>query len=237
MAFTCMVAGICMVASASGSHAEPAPPRPSATVGMPATPVPPAADPAPAPPTGSVAAAIKPFVPMAPEVAVAKANAYLSSITTMIGDFVQIGADGRRAEGRLFVQKPGRLRFEYADPATLEIVADGTSVAVRDRKLLTQDMYFIKQTPLKFLLSDKVDLNRDTKILDVESDPTAVSILIEDGSTLGGTSRIKLVFDPAKFTLKQWQVTDPQGYETLVSLFNIDTSKKPDPNLFRINNF
>src|SRR5258706_193446 len=28
------------------------------------------------------------------------------------------------------------------------------------------------------------------------------------------------------------QITDPQGYETLVSLFNVDLTKKPDPWLF-----
>ena len=45
---------------------------------------------------------------------------------------------------------------------------------------------------------------------------------------------IKLMFDPAKFTLKQWQVTDPQGNETLVSLFNVDLDKQPDLALFKI---
>ena len=53
-------------------------------------------------------------------------------------------------------------------------------------------------------------------------------------ATLGGTSRIRLVFDPATFALKQWSVIDPQGYETLVSLFNLNTTTKPDPSLFQI---
>ena len=102
--------------------------------------------------------------------AITRANAYFNNTTTLVGDFVQIGADGRRSEGKLYVQKPGRLRFEYAAPATLEIVADGKSVAIRDRKLATQDLYFIWQTPLKFLLSPQIDLARDTKVLDVGSD-------------------------------------------------------------------
>ena len=59
------------------------------------------------------------------------------------------------------------MRFEYAPPATLEIVADGLSVAVHDRKTATKDIYFISQTPLKFLLlKDQVDLSRDVKIID-----------------------------------------------------------------------
>src|SRR4029453_6747851 len=90
------------------------------------------------------------------------------------------------------------------------------------------------QTPLKFLLKDQIDLNRDVKIIDVKIDPDAVSILVEDKATFGGTSQIKLIFNPATFALKQWQVTDPQGYETLVSLFNVDLSKKSDPSLFQL---
>jgi outer membrane lipoprotein-sorting protein len=170
-----------------------------------------------------------------PNTAIQKANAYFNGATTMVGDFVQVGADGRRSEGKLYVQRPGKLRFEYARPASLEVIADGTSVAIRDRKLATQDLYFIGQTPLKFLLKDRIDLSRDAKVLDVSSDPNATIILIEDKATLGGTSKIKLMFDPSTFQLKQWLVTDPQGYDTLVSLYNLDLKEKPDPSLFTIN--
>ncbi|MDB5597755.1 MAG: outer rane lipoprotein carrier protein LolA [Hyphomicrobiales bacterium] len=167
--------------------------------------------------------------------AIQKANAYFNANATMVADFVQLGADGRRTDGKLYVQRPGRMRFEYARPATLEIIADGTSVAIRDRKLATQDVYFIGQTPLKFLLKERIDLARDTKILDVKTDDRSVSILVEDKATFGGTSRIRLVFDAANFNLKQWTVTDPQGYETLVSLSNIDLAQKPEASLFQIN--
>lgn len=169
-----------------------------------------------------------------PDALVQRANAYLNSATAFVADFVQTGVDGRRAEGRLYVSRPGRMRFEYAQPATLEVVADGTSVAIRDRKLATQDMYFISQTPLKFLLKDKIDLRRDVKILDVGSEGKTFVVTVEDKATFGGTSRIKLVFDLKSSALKQWQVTDPQGYETLVSLYNVDLAQVPDPSLFRI---
>ena len=88
-------------------------------------------------------------------------------MTTLTGNFVQIGPDGRRIGGKLTLAKPGRLRFDYDQPSPLEIVADGTSVAVKDRKLGTQDLYFISQTPLKFLLREKIDLARDLTVTDV----------------------------------------------------------------------
>ena len=171
---------------------------------------------------------------LAPEVVIQKANEYLNSANSFVADFVQTGADGRRSEGKLYVVKPGRMRFEYAQPATLEIIADGTSVAIRDRKLATQDMYFISQTPLKFLLKDRIDLRKDVKILEAASDKKNAIVTVEDKATFGGTSVIRLIFDVKTFALKQWQVTDPQGYETLVSLFNIDLQEKPDPSLFKI---
>jgi hypothetical protein len=29
-------------------------------------------------------------------------------------------------------------------------------------------------------------------------------------------------------------VTDPQGYDTTVAVYNLDTTQKPDPSMFRI---
>lgn len=71
--------------------------------------------------------------------------------------------------------------------------------------------------------------------MDVSTTPSSVEILIEDSATFGGTSRVKLVFDARTSALKQWTVVDPQGYETIVSLFNLDLKSKPDPDLFKIN--
>ena len=166
---------------------------------------------------------------------VQKANGWFNANATLVSDFSQVGADGRRTTGKLYVQKPGRLRFEYASPAPLEIIADGTSVAVRNKKLATQDEYFISQTPLKFLLKSDIDIARDTKILDVTQTASAISITIEDKATFGGTSRIKLIFDPQTNALKQWTVIDPQGFETLVTLANLDLKRKPGAELFKIN--
>ena len=162
------------------------------------------------------------------------ADAYLDSARMMTADFVQIGPDGQRSEGQLYVDRPGRMLFHYDAPARLEIVADGRSVAVRDQKLDTQDLYFIAQTPLKFLLKDHVDLAKDTTVRRVTIDGNAATIEIEDKATFGGSAEIALVFDPDSFALKQWTVIDAQGFQTVVSLFNVDLTSKPDPDIFRI---
>ncbi|UMY19979.1 outer-membrane lipoprotein carrier protein LolA [Methylobacterium organophilum] len=164
-----------------------------------------------------------------------RANAYFNGFQTLTGSFIQTGADGRRIGGKLTLSKPGRLRFEYDQPSPLEVVADGTSVAIRDRKLGTQDLYFISQTPLKFLLREKIDLARDLTVTEVTNDPNGYRVALEDRSTLGGTSRIQLLFDAEMKTLSQWRITDPQGYLTTVQLSNLQKGKAVDMSLFFIN--
>ena len=163
-----------------------------------------------------------------------RVSAYLMSVRTLTGDFVQIGPDGSKSEGEFFLQKPGRVRFDYNPPSPIELIADGSSVVVRDRKLATQDLYPLSQTPLRFLLSDRLDLLRDTNLIGVYADDVFVTIVIEERQILAGTHRLMLMFNAQDFQLKQWTVTDPQGYDTTVAVYNLDTTKRPDPNLFRI---
>src|SRR5215475_8289762 len=117
--------------------------------------------------------------PIPADEAVARANAWLDAARVMSAEFVQIGPNGRRSEGQLSVSRPGRMRFEYTDPPRFEIVADGRSVAIVDKKLNTQDEYFIGQTPLKFLLSDHIDLARDTRLLNVSQEGKTITIELE----------------------------------------------------------
>ena len=239
---------------AAPAHAGPAAAKPAKNANKPA-PAQPAAKPAPAQPAApkpdAPAEAARPAAPAPGEEttpanepgkpahvsraeALKRANAFFNASPVMTADFVQMGADGKRSEGKLHVQRSGRVRFEYAQPATMEVVSDGAQVLVRDRKLKTQDLYFIDQTPLKFLMKDKIDLEHDAILKDVTTDDAGVTVSLEDKSTLGGTSKVKLIFDPKSFKLKQWQITDPQGYDTLISLFNIDQTKTPDASLFKI---
>ncbi|HEX3859109.1 MAG TPA: outer-membrane lipoprotein carrier protein LolA, partial [Pseudolabrys sp.] len=134
----------------------------------------------------------------------------------------------------LFISKPGKVRFEYDPPSPIDIVADGQSVVVRDRNLATQDVYPLSQTPLRFLLSDHVDLTKDTNLVALYTDDVFITVVVEEKNGIVGTSRLMIMFSATDMQLKQWTVTDPQGYDTTVAVYNLDTSKRPDPNLFKI---
>jgi len=126
------------------------------------------------------------------------------------------------------------VRFEYDDPSPIELIADGQSVVVRDRNLATQDVYPLSQTPLRFLLADHVDLTKDTSLVAVYADDVFITVVVEEKNGVVGTSRLMIMFNAKDMQLKQWTVTDPQGYDTTVAVYNLDTSKRPDPGMFKI---
>ncbi len=163
-----------------------------------------------------------------------RVSLYLSTIQTLVGNFVQVGPDGRKTEGKFYIAKPGRIRFEYDPPSPIEVVADGSQVVIHDRRLDTKDLYPLSQTPLRFLLADRIDLWNDTKVVSVGADDKYVTVTIEERQFVIGTSRLMMMFNAKDFQLLQWTVTDPQGYETTVGVYNLDMKQKPDPNMFRI---
>jgi outer membrane lipoprotein-sorting protein len=163
-----------------------------------------------------------------------RVSAYLSGVQMLTGNFIQIGPDGRRTTGHLYLQKPGKVRFEYDPPSPIDVIADGQQVVVKDRKLGSQDLYPLSQTPLRYLLADKIDLLQDTNVVGVTADETYVTVSIEEKQAFVGTSRLMMMFDAKDFKLKQWTITDIQGFDTTIAVSNLDTSKRPDPNLFRI---
>jgi outer membrane lipoprotein-sorting protein len=164
---------------------------------------------------------------------VAKISGYLSGLSTLVGNFVQVAPNGSRSTGELYMQKPGKVRFAYDPPSPIDIVSDGTTVVVRDRKLGTQDVVPLSQTPLRYLLSDRIDLMKDTNVVSVSSDDVFITVTIEEKG-LVGTQRLMLMIGTKDSQLKQWTVTDTQGYDTTIAVYNLNTQKNPDPDLFKI---
>lgn len=160
-------------------------------------------------------------------------NQYFNNIETMKGQFVQIGPDGSRTDGQFALKRPGLVRFHYNPPAQMDIISDGTSVAVRDRKRASQDIWPLKRTPLRFLLSNQVDLTQDAKVSRVEMRPDVVLVTIQE-DTAFGDGTLTLMFDRGTDELKQWEVVDAQGQRTQVSIHNVALDTPVDPDLFKI---
>ena len=84
-------------------------------------------------------------------------------------------------------------------------------------------------------MADRIDLLKDTNVVGAHADDTFVTIVVEERQTFAGTHRLMLMFGAQDYQLRQWTVTDAQGYDTSVAVYNLDKSKKLDPSLFKIN--
>ena len=144
---------------------------------------------------------------------------YLNGISTLSGDFVQIGPDGDLSEGTFMIRRPGRMRFEYASPNPTLIIADGFWVGVYDTIDNTLDRFPLSETPLDLLLRDRVNLRSEKAVRAVDRSERQLRVVAVDPDAPDQGS-ITLIFNNNPLELVQWVVTDAQGLNTTVALNN-----------------
>ncbi len=157
---------------------------------------------------------------------------HFAAVKSMTGEFVQFGPRGEQTGGKFYIQRPGRIRFNYEAPSAYRVIADGTSVAIDNRKLNTMDVYPLSKTPLKLLLDDRIDLSGGrVKSIKEEDDLTTIQL---GDKQIFGNSKITMMFDPSSYELRQWTITDAQGKDTTVMIFNTKQGVSIDADLFKI---
>ncbi|MCR4281490.1 MAG: outer membrane lipoprotein carrier protein LolA [Bauldia sp.] len=167
------------------------------------------------------------------QVALANISAYLNSFRLMEGEFIQFGPNGEQSEGVFFLNRPGKIRFHFRPPARLDVIADGSTVAIKDGKSNTQDLYPLSKTPLRYLLAGSIDLTSPELVNAISEEADLISVVIVERSALVD-GKLTMIFDRKTYELRQWVVTDAQGLNTSVAIFNTTTGRPQDPNLFRI---
>jgi len=161
-----------------------------------------------------------------------KINTYFNTLKNLEGNFLQTDADDKRKKGRFYIERPGKVRFDYALPSRQKIISDGRYLAVEDHDLNTTDRYPIESTPFRLLLTPDVDLLRDARIVALDVGQGIVVVTLEDRAS-DAAGQIRLFFDWPELQLKEWIVSDPQGLNTRIELANLELNKVTDPKLFK----
>ena len=166
---------------------------------------------------------------------VRKAEEYLRDLGTAKARFLQTASDGSQYIGTFYLDRPGKLRFEYDDPVKDFVVADGFFIYFYDSELGEQTNAPIGQTLADFLLRPDLKLSGDVMVKDVESGGGLLQITLSQSADPGAGS-LTLGFDEEPFALKKWRVTDPHGAVTEVELFQLQADVKLDSSLFSYRN-
>lgn len=165
------------------------------------------------------------------------AEDYLNSLRTIKSRFVQTDNGGHQSAGDFLLKRPGRMRFEYDAPVNDFIVADGTFVHYYDAKMQQQSSAPISRTLANFFLQPDIKISGDIAVDDVRraQDGTLLIITVSQAKDpLSGNLSLGFDRDPktGRLTLRRWQVVDPQGLITEITLTGVKTGISLDNNLF-----
>ena len=170
----------------------------------------------------------------AEKIGIGELNRYLNGLTTVEAPFTQVNADGTISSGKLYIKRPGRVRFEYDPPDRSLVMAGGGQVAIFDAKSnQPPEQYPLSKTPLSLILGENIDLSRNRLVVGhVEQDATTRLAMQDPDHPEYGT--LELVFTPAPVELRQWVITDDLGGQTTVILGEMKKGGELAPSLFSI---
>jgi outer membrane lipoprotein-sorting protein len=166
---------------------------------------------------------------------VARIESYLNGLRSLRSDFVQINPNGGTATGKLYYERPDKMRLDYDPPSRLLIIANGWKLVYQDRRLKQVSQLFTSSTPLGFLLEDEIRLDGKVTVTDLQrrGGELRVTLVQTDEPNQGS---ITLAFAEQPFELRRWTVVDPQGYGTHVVLERLQTDVRLDDELFVFRN-
>ena len=179
-------------------------------------------------------ALLLPLPAMADIIPLSTLSDYLNGLTTVETDFTQVNADGTISTGKIFIQRPGRVRFEYAPPDRSLVIAGAGQVGIFDAKSnQPPERYPLKQTPLNLILAENVNLDQAEMVIGHREDGTSTRVLAQDPE-YPEYGTIELVFTSDPVELRQWVITDDLGSQTTVILGELTKGGELKPSLFDI---
>ncbi len=171
----------------------------------------------------------------APEQDIKNIESYLNGLTTARSKFVQIDPDGIRTTGTFYLNRPGKLRFEYDAPVNDFVVADGSFIYFYDAAVQEQSNAPIGQTLADFILRPNLNLSKDIIVTDIKRAAGLLQItLVQSADPDAGELSLGFTEDP--LLLQKWRVVDPQGAITEISLSEMETGIDLKDSLFFYHN-
>lgn len=162
---------------------------------------------------------------------VAQIQAYLNNLLTLKCRFLQIAPNGAVSTGTAWLERPGKMRFQY-DPPDQQLLVAGHGLFVYHNPATHQTTNLpLSSTPLGLLLKDHLTLSGEVTVTNVTNELGLIRVtLVRTKNPAAGS--LTLIFSQHPLTLKQWIVRDAQDQETRVSLYNVEFGGQFSPKLF-----
>ncbi|MBA4786867.1 MAG: outer membrane lipoprotein carrier protein LolA [Brevundimonas sp.] len=165
---------------------------------------------------------------------VQRAQTYLQGLTSAQGTFVETGPGGQRREGRFYLQRPGKMRFEYTNPAGLLVVSDGYNVKRYDPRLNNFQQVPLGRTPLSTFLARNVRLDQGVRIDRVTRMQSGAFAITARDANRPNDGQVVLAFAGDPIRLHEWTISDAQGSRTRTQLTSLQPASGLAASLFQL---
>lgn len=155
----------------------------------------------------------------------------MTDTKTAQGRFTQVDPAGAPSSGSFYINRPGKVRFEYTSPEPIFIVSDGTTVSIEEPKRKAYDAIPLASTPLHLFLRSNIDLRKDGSVTDVSTSNGSHFVTLVD-KTGEAEGKMVLQFRTTDFELLGWRQIDGTGAETRVQLADMKKNVSLKPSLF-----
>ncbi|CUH51029.1 LolA family protein [Shimia marina] len=159
---------------------------------------------------------------------------YLNSLKTVEAEFIQVSDDGSVQTGTLFIQRPGKMRFEYDPPQKSLVLASNNAVAIFDGRATGRpEIYPLRRTPLSLILARNVNLGAANMVVGHSFDGKHTIVTAQDPKEPEtGQLQMKFLGDP--IILQEWVIQDATGAQTTIRLKDVETGMSFPRSLFNI---
>lgn len=156
---------------------------------------------------------------------------YLSGLSSITSEFTQVAPDGTLTSGKFFLERPGKMRWQYNPPTPVLMVANGSELIYYDYELEQLTHIPLDSTLIGFLAKNKISFSDSVGIISFEEKMGSIRIGIaqRERPTDG---QLVLEFVDKPLLIRNMVVTDTSGLVTTVSLNNANFGAKIDEKLF-----
>lgn len=161
-------------------------------------------------------------------------EAYLNGLTTVVADFLQTDSAGKISDGKFFLKRPGKLRWQYNPPVPVLIVGNGNTLSYVDLELNQVSRASADASLSAFLSRPHISFkSKDVNVVAFGSKAGATRISLQrPGHADEGT--LTLVFDEHPLVLRKMEVVDSTGKTTIISFHNVRQGEQLSDQLFYV---
>lgn len=158
---------------------------------------------------------------------------YLNNIRTLSADFQQISPlnEHKSSSGKLYISKPGMLRFDYLEPKKLTIILRDENIMYHDHEL--QEVSYVSQSNYFFkLLSEKnIKLASDVKKINLANNEVHLYI---DKMVDNVNTNIIMILSHNPMNLKEVHINNSEAEKYFLYFTNIKYNLSFDKKFFSL---